>query len=180
MRWTAQEEEQLSLLYPSTPNKEIAITLGRSKGSVESKAQRMGLRKADSPPPTPEQQKPPHQNDLDLITRNQTMKLDKVELLRVSWSLLYMQQRELANPNITDAQRQKQMNGLANLINTINSITKNTPDDFYDEKQNLSEEFTELVIVPPEKIRSRRVRRRPNDVVIRFETRKKGRTRRVH
>ena len=75
---------------------------------------RIGLKKTKA---IPIKQSQRYENKLDLITRDETMKLDTVELLRVSWSLPHMQQRELSKPNLAEAQRQKQMNCFFNHFN---------------------------------------------------------------
>jgi hypothetical protein len=45
--WSGNEEELLGILFPSTPNEEIAEILGRSLGAVCNKSRKLGLRKME-------------------------------------------------------------------------------------------------------------------------------------
>ncbi len=45
-RWTEKDVARLRELYPTTPNIEIALALGRSRKSVDSKAHLLGLEKS--------------------------------------------------------------------------------------------------------------------------------------
>lgn len=156
MRWSDEEVETLRKLYPTTPNRELAERLRRSQYSVEMKAKSLRLRKEPSPPPTKE---PPsrHENEFTVITREEATKRDKVELLRYSWSLTDMYRRELENPGLDDARRQKIMKSMANMINVTNSIMRNTPDEVFEEEPDLDQRFR-LVVSRDSPIRSRRVR----------------------
>ena len=46
-RWAPEEDALLRELYPTTPNRELARTLGRSRDSVLGRAHVLGLRKAE-------------------------------------------------------------------------------------------------------------------------------------
>lgn len=155
MRWRDEEVETLKKLYPSTPNRELAERLHRSQYSVEMKAKRLQLQKEPSPPPTKE----PHRyvNEFAVITREEAAKRDKVELLRYCWSLTDMFKRELDNPSLDDAQRQKIMNSMANMINVTNSIMRNTPDEIFEEKPDLNQKFRHI-ISRESTVKGRRVR----------------------
>lgn len=156
MRWSDEEVETLKKLYPTTPNREIAERLRRSQHSVEMKAKRLHLQKAPSPPPPPE---PSRVNEFVVITREEATKRDKVELLRYSWSLTDMYKRELENPGLDDARRQKIMNSMANMINVTNSIMRNTPDEIFEEKPDLNQKLRH-VISRETPVKSRRIRLR--------------------
>lgn len=160
MRWKKEEIKQLKELYPNTPNKEIAIHLSRSKYSIEMKAKNLGLKKQSSPPPP---DIPQISNTFKLIKRDEVTKRDKVELLRYSWSLTELYMQELENPELSEAQRHKIMNGMANMINIINSIMRYTPEEVFMEQPDLYQEFLKISNKGT-KIRSRRYRhqqRRP-------------------
>lgn len=157
MKWSDEEAETLINLYPGTPNSEIAKRLGRSLYSVEMKAKRLQLQKDASPPPTGESRH--HVNEFTVITREEATRRDKVELLRYCWSLTDMFRRELDNPSLDDAKRQKIMNSMANMINVTNSIMRYTPDEVFEEKPDLSKRLRH-VISRDTSFRSRRVRRR--------------------
>ena len=154
MRWTEEEEHKLAELYPETPAHIIASLLNRSISSIHTKAQRLGIRKKDNQQINPTIK--PYTNTYQTITREEVMRRDKVELLRVSWSLLDMEKRELNNPNLSEAQRRKQMASLNNVINTINNINKTTPEEFYDEKPDLAESFSIVQRTPSRKIQTRK------------------------
>jgi len=160
MRWKKEETKQLKELYPDTPNKEIAIRLNRSQYSIEMKAKNLGLKKQPKPPPPETPQTP---NTFKLIDRDEVTKRDKVELLRYSWSLAELYTQELENPELSDAQRHKIMNGMGNMINIINSIMRYTPDEVFMEQPDLYQEFLKISHKGT-KVRSRRYRhqqRRP-------------------
>jgi len=110
MRWSDEEVEVLKKLYPGTPNRELAERLRRSQYSVEMKAKRLRLQKEPSPPPGKEPRR--YVNEFAVITREEATKRDKVELLRYCWSLTDMFKRELDNPGLDDARRQKIMNSI--------------------------------------------------------------------
>jgi len=144
----------LKELYPDTPNREIAERLRRSQHSVEMKAKSLRLRKAPSPPPPPE---PRYVNEFALITREEAVKRDKVELLRYSWSLTDMYKRELENPGLDDGSRQKIMNSMANMINVTNTIMRYTPEEVFQEEPDLDQRLRR-VISREAPVKGRRVR----------------------
>jgi len=157
MRWSDEEVEVLKKLYPGTPNRIVAERLRRSQYSVEMKAKRLRLQKEPSPPPGKEPRR--YVNEFAVITREEATKRDKVELLRYCWSLTDMFKRELDNPGLDDARRQKIMNSMANMINITNSIMRNTPDEIFEEKPDLHQKFRH-VISRESPVRGRRVRLR--------------------
>jgi len=97
-RWSEEEESLLREQYPGTDNKTLSKKLSRSVASVECKASRMGLKK-ETTKEAAKGEEQPSPNPLIMISREQTLELDKIELLRLIWSLALMYRRELANPS---------------------------------------------------------------------------------
>ncbi len=97
-RWSEEEESLLREQYPGTDNKTLSKKLSRSVASVECKASRMGLKK-ETTKESAKGEEQPSPNPLIMISREQTLELDKIELLRLIWSLALMYRRELANPS---------------------------------------------------------------------------------
>ena len=154
MRWSQDEVDILENLYPSTPNDEIARRLGRSRYSVEMKAKRLGFEK-EQPSPAPEEEDSPAPPSFELISREEALKRDKVELLRYSWSLTDLIKDEINNPKLDDAQRHKIMNSMANMINITSTIMRYTPEEVFQEQPDLDKRFIEIV-TENDSIRSRR------------------------
>jgi hypothetical protein len=96
--------------------------------SVECKASKMGLRK-ETTKEAAKGEPPPSSNPLVMISREQTLELDKIELLRLIWSLALMYRKELANPGLAKAERHKLMNALSNHTSIVNNILKGAEDE---------------------------------------------------
>jgi hypothetical protein len=143
MRWSDNEVEVLKNLYPTTPNEQIARQLGRSLYSVEMKAKRLGLLKNSSPSPL--ELCIPENIIFKLISRKDALKRDKVDLLRYSWSLTDLLEKELSNPNLDDAQRHKIMNSMANMINITSTIMRYTPEEVFQEKPDLNDRLVKII-----------------------------------
>jgi hypothetical protein len=143
-------------LYPSTDNKTLSERLGRSMTSVECKASRMGLKK-EATKEAAKGEEDPFSNPLVLITREQTLELDKIELLRLIWSLALMYRRELANPGLTKAERHKLMNALSNHTSIVNNIPKGAEDELGEEEEDLEAKFIEITRETPARVKARRV-----------------------
>jgi hypothetical protein len=155
--WTDEEESLLREKYPSLSAGALSEMLGRSVSSVEGKAKRLGLRKADT-----EQVEidPPHNypNQFEMMTRDDALKLDKIDLLRINWSLFEMYRRELNNPNLTKTERHRLMNALSNHTSIINSVMKGSEDQL-GEEDDLKAQFVRLKLGDGGKeVRLRRVR----------------------
>jgi len=155
-RWTEEEEHLLTELYPGTDNKTLSKKLGRSVTSVECKASRMGLTKETTKEAT-KGEPPPSPNPLIMISREQTLELDKIELLRLIWSLALMYRRELANPGLTKAERHKLMNALSNHTSIVNNILKGAEDELSEGEEDLEAQFVEIAGETPTRLRARRV-----------------------
>lgn len=143
MRWSKNEVEVLKNLYPNTPNEQIARQLGRSLYSVEMKAKRLGLLKKSSPSPI--ELCTPEYIMFKLISRKDALNRDKVDLLRYSWSLTDLLEKELSNPNLDDAQRHKIMNSMANMINITSTIMRYTPEEVFQEKPDLNDRLVKII-----------------------------------
>jgi len=155
-RWTEEEEHLLTELYPGTDNKTLSKRLGRSVTSVECKASRMGLTKETTKEAT-KGEIPPSSNPLVMISREQTLELDKIELLRLIWSLALMYKKELANPSLTKAERHKLMNALSNHTSIVNNILKGAEDELKEGEEDLEAQFIEITRETPARVKARRV-----------------------
>ncbi|MCW3991616.1 MAG: hypothetical protein NWE79_02825 [Candidatus Bathyarchaeota archaeon] len=155
-RWTEKEEHLMRELYPITDNKTLSERLGRSMTSVECKASRMGLKK-ETTREIAKIEEHPSSNPLVMITREQTMELDKIELLRLIWSLALMYRRELANPCLTKAERHKLMNALSNHTSIVNNILKGAEDELGEGEEDLEAKFIEITRETPARVKARRV-----------------------
>jgi hypothetical protein len=159
-RWTEEEESLMRELYPTTDNAALSRRLGRSVGAVENKASRMGLRKKrraeeDS---RGEEGEDGFENSFELIGREEAVKLDKIDLLRINWSLALMYQRELSNPDLSKGERHKLMNALSNHTSIINNIMKSAEEELREEEDDLEEKFVRISGTGrPTTIRARRV-----------------------
>ena len=156
--WTEEEESLLRENYTSASLNELSDTLGRSVSSIEGKARRMGLRKSSTrhgSGKNPDN----YPNPFDLMTRDDALKLDKIDLLRINWSLYEMYQRELNNPNLTKAERHRLMNALSNHTSTINGVMKGSEDELGDEGDDIKTKFLRLNLGDGKPdVRARRVR----------------------
>jgi hypothetical protein len=92
-----------------------------------------------------------------MISREQTLELDKIELLRLIWSLALMYRRELANPGLAKAERHKLMNALSNHTSIVNNILKGAEDELSEGEDNLEAQFIEIAGETPTRLRARRV-----------------------
>ncbi len=157
-RWTEEEEHLLTELYPGTDNKSLSKRLGRSVTSVECKASRMGLTKETTKDGEREEgEPPPSSNPLVMISRKKTLELDKIELLRLIWSLALMYRKELANPGLTKAERHKLMNALSNHTSIVNNILKGAEDELSEGEEDLEAQFIEITRETPARVKARRV-----------------------
>jgi hypothetical protein len=155
-RWTEEEERLLTKLYPGTDNKSLSKRLGRTVTSVECKASRMGLRK-ETTKEAAKGEPPPSSNPLVMISREQTLELDKIELLRLIWSLALMYRKELANPGLAKAERHKLMNALSNHTSIVNNILKGAEDELKEGEEDLEAQFIEITRETPARVKARRV-----------------------
>lgn len=90
--------------------------------------------------------------------REEAVKLDKIDLLRINWSLALMYQRELSNPDLSKGERHKLMNALSNHTSIINNIMKSAEEELREEEDDLEEKFVRISGTGrPTTIRARRV-----------------------
>ncbi|MBD3207802.1 hypothetical protein GF319_15840 [Candidatus Bathyarchaeota archaeon] len=143
MKWSLDEVDILKNLYPTTSNADIARHLGRSLHSVEMKAKSLNLKK--KPSPAPEKIFEPDFSLFTLISREEAVRRDKIDLLRYCWSLTDLYNKELNNPNLEDAQRHKIMNSMANMINVTSTILRYTPEEVFQEKPDLNERLVKII-----------------------------------
>ena len=142
-RWTAQDESLLEELYPTTDKPTLSKILDRSMSAIENKASRMELRKIEG---SEEGEEPPpdrFRNPFELASREEALKRDKIDLLRINWSLSSMYQRELRNPDLTKAERHKLMNALSNHTSIINSVMRGVEEEL-GEDESLEDRFVEI------------------------------------
>ena len=130
--WTEEEESLLRDNYPSTSIRALSEMLGRSIPSVDGKVRRLGLARPDAGRGV-RGTREGCRNPFELMTREDALKLDKIDLLRVNWSLFEMYRRELNNPSLSKAQRHRLMNALSNHTSIINSVMKGSEDQLGDE-----------------------------------------------
>lgn len=146
-RWTEEEERVLRKEYPTSSNLVLSQKLGRSIGAIENKASRMGLRKEvkeDGEDPEKGDENG-FDNSFELIGREEALKLDKIDLLRINWSLAFMYQKELNNPNLSKSERHKLMNALSNHTAIINSIRKGAEEELEEEEEDLQAKLNKVV-----------------------------------
>lgn len=158
-RWTEEEEKILREEYPVTDTLILSKRLGRSVSAVENKASRMGLRKTEAGGDlcVGEPGREGFGNPFVLISREEALGLDKLELLRLNWSLALMYQRELNNPNLTQAERHKLMNALSNYTAIVNNIMEGS-EELGEEEDDLESKFIEISgRERPTLVRARRV-----------------------
>jgi|GEM_PF-2678092 len=159
-RWTEEQEQILREQYPSSDNLTLSKRLGKSIGAIENKASRMGLKKEkQTKEGNAEKEEDGFENPFELISREEALKLDKIDLLRINWSLALMYQRELNNPGLTKGERQKLMNALSNHTAIINSIMKSAEEELKEEEEDLEAKFVRISMGEGgPTIRARRVR----------------------
>lgn len=155
-RWSEEEENLLREQYPGTDNKTLSKKLSRSVASVECKASRMGLKK-ETAKEAAKGEEHSSLNPLVMISREQTLELDKIELLRLIWSLALMYRRELANPYLAKAERHKLMNALSNHTSIVNNILKGAEDELSEGEEDLEAQFIEITRETPARVKARRV-----------------------
>ena len=84
--WTKDEESLLRENHPNVSIRALSEMLGRSVSSVEGKIRRLGLNK-----PSPRRgeggAREGHRNTFELMTREDALKLGKIDLLKINWSL---------------------------------------------------------------------------------------------
>lgn len=119
--WSPEEEELLKQLFPTTPNKKIAAQLGRTQLAIRMKATNLGLTKKKEKPSG-------FINSFEPLTREATLKLDKIDLLSVNWSLLEMFRRELNNPELKTRDRIRLMHIMSSHTATISATMKGSED----------------------------------------------------
>ena len=156
-RWTTEDESLLDDLYPTTDNPTLSKMLTRSVSAIENKASRMGLRKTEV---NEEGEKPSSDrfsNPFELASREEALKRDKIDLLRINWSLSSMYQRELRNPDLTKAERHKLMNALSNHTSIVNNILKGAEDELKEGEEDLEAQFIEITRETPARVKARRV-----------------------
>jgi len=149
--WTPEEEEILRQQYPTTTNRTLSIRLGRTPSSIVMKASRLGLVKE-----IPERIRG-YTNRFEPMTREETLKLDKIDLLGVNWSLLEMYRRELNNHELGTRDRIKLMNALSSHTATINAVMRGSEDQL-GEEDDLKAKFIHLEYDDGEGITPRRIR----------------------
>jgi hypothetical protein len=155
--WSGEEESMLREKYPSVPNSVLSDMLGRGIPSVEGKARRLGLCKLDTRPGDGDAPDG-YMNPFEMMTRGDALKLDKIDLLRINWSLFEMYRRELNNPSLTKAERHRLMNALSNHTSTINSVMRGSEDQLGDE-DDLKTRFIKLNLGDGQsELKARRVR----------------------
>ena len=155
--WSEEEETLFREKYTSVSNTTLSGMLDRSISSIEGKARRLGLSKLNTGKGRGD---PPdgYPNSFEMMTRDDALKLDKIDLLRINWSLFEMYRRELNNPSLTKAERHRLMNALSNHTSTINSVMKGSEDQLGDE-DDLKARFIRLNLGDGQpELRARRVR----------------------
>ncbi len=142
-RWTAQDESLLEELYPTTDKPTLSKILDRSVSAIENKASRMELRKIEGSEEGEEPSSDRFSNPFELASREEALKRDKIDLLRINWSLSSMYQRELRNPDLTKAERHRLMNALSNHTSIINSVMRGVEEEL-GEEESLEDKFIEI------------------------------------
>lgn len=142
-RWTAQDQSLLEELYPTTDKPTLSKILDRSISAIENKASRMELRKIEGSEEGEEPSSDRFSNPFELASREEALKRDKIDLLRINWSLSSMYQRELRNPDLTKAERHRLMNALSNHTSIINSVMRGVEEEL-GEEESLEDKFIEI------------------------------------
>jgi hypothetical protein len=155
--WSEEEETLLREKYPSVSNSTLSGMLGKSISSIEGKARRLGLSRLNTGKSRGESPDG-YLNLFEMMTRDDALKLDKIDLLRINWSLFEMYRRELNNPSLSKAERHRLMNALSDHTSTINSVMKGSEDQLGDE-DDLKASFIRLNLGDGQReVRARRVR----------------------
>ena len=119
--WTPEDEDILKQLYPKTPTREVAARLGRTPLAIRSRAMELGIAKNTEKPSG-------FVNSFQPLTREETMKRDKIDLLVFNWSLLEMYQRELANPELRTRDRIRLIHAMSSHTVTISAVMRGSED----------------------------------------------------
>jgi len=157
--WTPEDEALLKRLYSTTPTKVIAAQLGRTQVALRNRAMELGITKSTEKPSG-------FVNHFEPLTREETMKRDKIDLLVFNWSLLEMYQRELANPELRTRDRIRLIHAMSSHTATISTVMKGSEDQLGAE-DDLKTQFLRLEFDKADKITPRRIRfgRRIYDLV---------------
>jgi len=150
MAWTLENEELLRQLYPTTPIKKIAARLGRTQLAVRMKATNLGLKKDTEKPNN-------FTNSFEPLTREEIVKLDKIDLLGVNWSLLEMFRRELNNPELRTRDRIRLMHTMSSHTATISAVMRGSEDQL-GEEDDLKAQFIRLEYKEGDEVTPRRIR----------------------
>ena len=149
-KWTPEDEESLRQLYPTTPNKKIAAQLGRTQLAIRMKATNLGLRKNT-------EKSGSFANSFEPLSREETLKLDKIDLLGVNWSLLEMFRRELNNPELRTRDRIRLMHTMSSHTATISAVMKGSEDQL-GEEDDLKAQLIRLEYKEGDEVTPRRIR----------------------
>ena len=140
-QWSQEDEDLLRDLYPRIPTRILAKQMNRSIPAIIAKASRMGIQKEiQDDMEFPDD----FENPFELISREEAQKLDKIDVLRVNWSIFQMYQRELNNPSLTKSDRHKLMISLSNHTAVINSIMKGSEEELGDDKEDIRSLYQSL------------------------------------
>ena len=102
----------------------------------------MGLKKTKTTKDAEPEEPSDYENPFEMIPRGDAKKLDKIDLLRINWSLANMYTRELNNPSLTKPERHRLMNALSNHTSIINAIMKSAQAEI--ESEDLESKFLEI------------------------------------
>jgi len=149
--WTPEDEKILRQQYPTTSNKNLATWLGRTPLAISMKATNLGLTKIDA------EKSDIFTNSFEPLTREETLKLDKIDLLGVNWSLLEMFRRELTNPELRTRDRIRLMHTMSSHTATISAVMRGSEDQLGAE-DDLKAQFIRLEYDEGEKTTPRRIR----------------------
>jgi hypothetical protein len=156
--WTPEDEDILRQLYPKTPTREVAARLGRTPLAIRSRAMELGITKSTEKPSG-------FVNNFEPLTREETMKRDKIDLLSVNWSLLEMYRRELANTELRTRDRIRLMHAMSSHTATISSVMKGSEDQL-GEEDDLKSQLIRLEYADGDKVTPRRIRYRKGTYVL--------------
>jgi hypothetical protein len=149
--WTPEDEELLKQLYPTTPNKKLATRLRRTPLAISMKATNLGLTKIDA------EKSGIFTNSFEPLTRKETLKLDKIDLLGVNWGLLEMFRRELNNPELRTRDRIRLLHTMSSHTATISAVMKGSEDQL-GEEDDLRAQFIRLEYKEGDEVTPRRIR----------------------
>jgi hypothetical protein len=143
--WTAEEEEILRERYSNESTEILANELNRTIAAIDHKAIRLGLRKSRSVQAQIEEggSTDVYLNQFILKSREDAIRLDRIDLLRYNWSLLEMYQRELEKPGLSQNTRHRMMSALGQLTGTIANVMRGREDELGDE-EDLRDKFSKF------------------------------------